>query len=151
MKRILAGLISLTLLCACTAQGAEQKQTTETTTPTKEAAATATSEIWKTDKMPVKVEYARMWEYSASGSSEDAAYIEALVDAIKRVKVGEPTDMATEDYTDVVLFTFEGEKDPLRLEFENQCWVKDQKTRYEVEGLRDVRQLLDQLIDEEQI
>jgi hypothetical protein len=143
MKRILTGIVAITLLCACTAQGAEQRQA-DTTAQTE-----ATSEIWTTDKTPTKVRYDRMWEYSASGETDDPAFISALVTSIKNLKVGNPTPMATDDFTDFVSFTFEGETEPLKLQFEDQCWVTDQKTRYEVEGIRDVRQLLDQLIDED--
>lgn len=143
MKRILTGIVAITLLSACTAQGAEQRQA-DTTAQTE-----ATSEIWTTDKTPTKVRYDRMWEYSASGETDDPAFISALVTSIKNLKVGNPTPMATDDFTDFVSFTFEGETEPLKLQFEDQCWVKDQKTRYEVEGIRDVRQLLDQLIDED--
>ena len=143
MKRILTGIVAVTLLCSCTAQGVEQRQA-DTTAQTE-----ATSEIWTTDKTPTKVRYDRMWEYSASGETDDPAFISALVTAIKNLKVGNPTPMATDDFTDFVSFTFEGETEPLKLQFEDQCWVKDQKTRFEVEGIRDVRQLLDQLIDED--
>jgi hypothetical protein len=145
MKRILTGIVAITLLSACTAQGAEQRQA-DTTAQTE-----ATSKIWTTDKTPTKVRYDRMWEYSASGETDDPAFISALVTSIKNLKVGNPTPMATDDFTDFVSFTFEGETEPLKLQFEDQCWVKDQKTRYEVEGIRDVRQLLDQLIDEDTI
>ena len=143
MKRILTGIVAITLLSACTAQGAEQRQADTT------AQTDATSEIRTTDKTPTKVRYDRMWEYSASGETDDPAFISALVTSIKNLKVGNPTPMATDDFTDFVSFTFEGETEPLKLQFEDQCWVKDQKTRYEVEGIRDVRQLLDQLIDED--
>ena len=143
MKRILTGIVAITLLSACTAQGAEQRQA-DTTAQTE-----VTTEIWTTDKTPTKVRYDRMWEYSASGETDDPAFISALVTSIKNLKVGNPTPMATDDFTDFVSFTFEGETEPLKLQFEDQCWVKDQKTRYEVEGIRDVRQLLDQLIDED--
>ncbi len=145
MKRILTGIVAITLLSACTAQGAEQRQA-DTTAQTE-----ATSEIWTMDKTPTKVRYDRMWEYSASGETDDPAFISALVTSIKNLKVGNPTPMATEDFTDLVSFTFEGETEPLKLQFEDQCWVTDQNTRYEVEGIRDVRQLLDQLIDEDTI
>lgn len=151
MKRILTGIVALSLLGACTAQGAEQKgsDTTAQTQATTESS--ETPEIWTTDKTPTKVRYDRMWEYSASGETDDPAFISALVVAIKNLKVGNPTPIATDDFTDFVSFTFEGETEPLKLQFEDQCWVKDQKTRYEVEGIRDVRQLLDQLIDEDTI
>lgn len=143
MKRILTGIVAITLLSACTAQGAEQRQADTT------AQTDATSEIWTTDKTPTKVRYDRMWEYSASGETDDPAFISALVTSIKNLKVGNPTPMATDDFTDFVSFTFEGETEPLKLQFEDQCWVTDQNTRYEVEGLKKVRQLLDQLIDED--
>ena len=48
MKRILTGIVAITLLCGCTAQGAEQRQA-DTTAQTE-----ATSEIWTTDKTPTK-------------------------------------------------------------------------------------------------
>ena len=149
MKRILTGIVAVTLLCSCTAQGAEQRQADTTAQTEVTAEASATSEIWTTDKTPTKVRYDRMWEYSASGETDDPAFISALVSAIKNLKVGKPTPMATDDFTDFVSFTFEGETEPLKLQFEDQCWVTDQNTRYEVEGLKKVRQLLDQLIDED--
>jgi hypothetical protein len=151
MKRILTGIVAITLLSACTAQGAEQRQADTTAQTEVTTEASATSEIWTTDKTPTKVRYDRMWEYSASGETDDPAFISALVTAIKNLKVGNPNPIATDDFTDFVSFTFEGETEPLKLQFEDQCWVKDQKTRYEVEGIRDVRQLLDQLIDEDTI
>ena len=63
-------------------------------------------ELWTATEQPVKVRYDRMWEYSDSAESSDPAVISALVDAVKALEVGEPTDTVIDDYTDVVTFFF---------------------------------------------
>ena len=97
--------------------------------------------------MPVSVEYSRMWEYSASAQTDDPAILAELVAAIRSLEIGEKSEWVTEDYTDILTFTF-ADGDALRLEFENQSWVTENGERYEVEGLGRVRAILDELVGE---
>ena len=106
-------------------------------------------QIWTAAEQPVSIRYDRMWEYSDYAESKDPALIAEIVDAIRGLTVGEPTDYAVEDYTDLLTFAF---PDGLtcRLEFEEQNWVTDDHARYHVEGLQRLRSLLDILMTEKQ-
>ena len=104
--------------------------------------------IWTASEMPVRVRYDRMWIYSACVESDDPIMIAALVDAVKNLSVGAPTQMAVEDYTDILTFTFAGESS-IRLTFEEQNWIKEENERYQVEGLSLVRLLLDEMIEKQ--
>ncbi len=105
-----------------------------------------TNAIWTAEEMPVHVRYDRMWIYSDYAESTDQEIIGELVDIIKTLEVGEETGMVTEDYTDILTFTFE-DGSSKRLEFEDQCWVAEDQKRYQVEGLSALRQLLDGLLE----
>lgn len=97
--------------------------------------------------MPVKVEYQRMWIYSAAGQSDDAEYISRLMTALKDIRVGEETDMAAEDYTDIIICTYADNR-TVRYEFEADWIVNDDGSRNEiVSGLSEVRKILDELIE----
>lgn len=106
-----------------------------------------TQEIWTAAEMPVRLRYDRMWEYSDYAETSDSVMIAEIVDVVKALKVGEPTDMAVEDYTDILTFTFE-DGGMVRLEFEEQNWVASDDTRYQVEGLSSLRSLLERLMNE---
>ena len=108
----------------------------------------APPEIWPTEEQPVRVRYDRMWIYSDYAESSDPAMIQALVDTVKALEVGDPTDMAVDDYTDVVTFFFPDDG-MLRLEFEENIWVTGDGRRYHVEGLFHVRRLLDEMLEEQ--
>ena len=105
-----------------------------------------TNAIWTAEEMPVHVRYDRMWIYSDYAESTDQEIIGELVDVIKTLEVGEETGMVTEDYTDILTFTFE-DGSSKRLEFEDQCWVAEDQKRYQVEGLSALRELLDGLLE----
>lgn len=105
--------------------------------------------IWTAAEQPVSIRYDRMWEYSDYAESNDPALIAEIVDAIRGLTVGEPTDYAVEDYTDLLTFVFP-DSSTCRLEFEEQNWVADDHARYHVEGLQTLRSLLDILMTEKQ-
>ena len=104
--------------------------------------------IWTRTDMPVSLRYDRMWEYSAFGETEDPEEIAAIVDALRKIEIGKPVDYAVDDYTDILTFHFEDGTD-LRLEFEEENWVKDRQERFHAEGLETLRRMLDGLIEEE--
>ena len=106
-------------------------------------------QIWTAAEQPVSIRYDRMWEYSDYAESKDPALIAEIVDAIRGLTVGEPTDYAVEDYTDLLTFAFP-DGSTCRLEFEEQNWVTDDHARYHVEGLQRLRSLLDILMTEKQ-
>lgn len=105
-------------------------------------------ELWPWTEEPVKVEYDRMWVYSARGESEDPELLAELTAALQSLKVGEPSELYVTDYTDVLTFTFPG-GEQYRLEFEEQQWVTAGDKRFTVEGLDRVRSILDTLLGEE--
>jgi hypothetical protein len=102
--------------------------------------------VWTRDELPVSIRYDRMWEYSASAETSDSAVISDLVNAIKDLQVGELFRQAAEDYTDLLTFRF-SDGETLCLEFENQCWVASDQTRYQVRGVERVRSILDRLVE----
>lgn len=112
-----------------------------------EAPASEIHSVWTKDEMPVSVDYYRMWIYSASARTDDPAILMELVAEIQSLEIGEKREWVTEDYTDILQFTF-ADGDTLRLEFENQSWVTENGERYEVKGLWRVRSILDELIGE---
>ncbi|MCR5094372.1 MAG: hypothetical protein K6B72_10410 [Lachnospiraceae bacterium] len=105
-------------------------------------------EIWTATEMPVHLDYARMWEYGAYGETDDPELIAEAVDAIRAIRIGEPTDMCVDDYSDYLTFTFEDGSE-VSLSFEEHIWVVDRETRYRVDGLKNLRAILDPLIGEE--
>ena len=133
--------MALFLLTGCAGPAAGQAPSESR--PTVEASA-----LWPKEELPVSVEYTRLWEYSASARSEDPLVIARLVEAVQALEIGEKSEWVTEDYTDILDFRFaDGER--LRLEFEDQCWVSEDKQRYEADGLAAVREILDELVEEE--
>lgn len=100
------------------------------------------------DDMPMKLAYQRMWEYSAYGECEDPAFIQTVLETIKQLKIGEETQMAAEDYADVIDFIYaDGSRE--RYEFEAGWIVMDDGKRYEVIGsLSALRKLLGALVEE---
>ena len=100
------------------------------------------------DDMPMKLAYQRMWEYSAYGESEDPAFIQTVLETIKQLQIGKETQMAADDYTDVIDFIYaDGSRE--RYEFEAEWIVMDDGKRYEVIGsLSALRRLLDTLVEE---
>ena len=123
VKRILMGLILLSL-CAC---GAKEMK------------------IENKGKEAVKMEYLRRYEYGADYECEDKEIIKKLLELIENLKIGNKSDMMTEDYTDILIFTYEdGTKDTYEFEADN---IVIDDTRYEVNGLREIRAILDQIAD----
>ena len=104
--------------------------------------------LWDREDMPVKVEYRRMWLYSAYAETEDAEAIAALVGAVRALTPGAADDTVTTDYTDVLVFRFAG-GETVELEFENQSYVAADGTRYHTEGLKNLRDVLEALFGEE--
>ena len=102
--------------------------------------------IWTKSEIPVRLDYDKMWEYGDSALTEDGELINAVIKAIKALKIGSKTDEVTDDFTDVLRFTFEDES-VFTIEFENQCWVKSENERYKVEGLDRVRELLEKMFE----
>ena len=107
-----------------------------------------TQEIWAASEMPVKLRYNRMWEYGDYAETDDADTIKAIVHAIGKLQVGELTDMGVDDFTDILTFEFK-DGSTARLVFEDNIWVKEDDERYIVEGIDDVRSLLDKVIMED--
>ena len=123
-----------------------EPETRESDTQTQGTTETAQpDEIWTRKDMPVSVRYDRLWVYSAYGETEDPEILKALVEAIRALEIGGESEWYTEDYTDILTFTF-ADGDTLRLEFENQSWVKTSNERYEVNGLDAVRAILEMIL-----
>ena len=135
-------LLAALLLAGCGAPGqtAEIPPSVETQAP---------AGLWTAAEKPVSVRYERRWIYGAEGESDDPETIEALVSAIRALDVGAVSETVTEDYTDVLTFTFAG-GGTLRLEFEGGNVVLADGTRREVQGLAHLRALLDGMIDAEE-
>ena len=159
-RRIFAAglLLSLLITCAlsaCASAGASETATAAAPTVTSEAAtAAAVSEsttdsgdpiLWPAKEMPVSLKYDRMWVYSAHAETEDPDTINRIVEAVKSLSVGEKADYVVEDYTDILLFTFP-DGSTYRLEFEEDNWVTEGSGRLHVEGLTQLRALLDKLL-----
>ena len=102
----------------------------------------AQREIWTATEKPVSLRYDRMWAYGDSAEITDGAKIAEVVDALRALRVGGPTDVCVEDYTDILTFTF-ADGTVTRLEFEEQIWVTEANERYTVEGLDRLRRALD--------
>ena len=76
----------------------------------------------------------------------------ATADSPKRatqfVSVGEKADYVVDDFTDLLLFTFP-DGSTYRLEFEEENWVTEGSGRLHVEGLSQLRALLDKLLGDQ--
>lgn len=138
---VLLVLLLALLLAACGTQGPDETGQGDPPGP-------AEGPVWTAEGMPVRVQYDRMWEYGDFAESEDPELIDGLVAALKSLEVGEPTQMMVEDFTDILTFTLEDGTE-YRLVFEENIWVKSEEERYLVEGLGNVRTLLDRMMDEE--
>ena len=104
--------------------------------------------LWPAKEMPVSLKYDRMWVYSAHAETEDAAILGKIVDAVKNLSVGEKADYVVDDFTDLLLFTFP-DGSTYRLEFEEENWVTEGSGRLHVEGLSQLRALLDKLLGDQ--
>ena len=168
MKRFLMILPVLLLLTGCTGgtQNQEESTSSAVTAASAPSSGSASSEaktnasaaktqdapesvpengIWTKEEMPVSVRYDRMWVYSASGETKDPEVLKELVDAVRALEIGEKSEWITEDYTDILSFRF-ADGDTLRLEFEDQSWVRADGERYEVSGLDRLRAILETLL-----
>ncbi len=158
MKRIQIILLAIMLLillllagCSSGAPGTAPSATTAAAASAASAAssassaATASDEIWTKEEMPVSLRYDRIWVYSAYAETKDPEIMKELVETIRALEIGEESEWITEDYTDILTFTFaNGEK--VRLEFENQSWVREDGKRLEVSGLEQVRAILEMIL-----
>ena len=113
-----------------------------------EAVPAGPASLWTREDTPVKVEYHRMWIYSALAETEDADKIAVLVGAVRALRPGAADDTMTTDYTDILVFHF-ADGETLELEFENQNYVAADGTRYHTEGLKILRDVLETLFGEE--
>ena len=104
--------------------------------------------LWPAKEMPVSLKYDRMWVYSAHAETEDAAILGKIVDAVKDLSVGEKANYVVDDFTDLLLFTFP-DGSTYRLEFEEENWVNEGSGRLHVEGLSQLRALLDKLLGDQ--
>ena len=170
-RRIFAAGLFLSLLITCTlsacASGAAPSAAPAASTSASETASPAASSgaseapsaaavsgsttdsgdpiLWPEKEMPVSLKYDRMWVYSAHAETEDPDTINRIVDAVKNLSVGEKADYVVDDYTDLLLFTFP-DGSTYRLEFEEDTWVTEGSGRLHVEGLTQLRALLDKLL-----
>ena len=140
-KKILLACVALLLLAGCSTRHVPTE--TELTNPNR----TVPSGLWTKDMTPERVAYERQWEYSAMYETDNPVVIGALIDAVKALEIGEEDESATQDYTDILTFYF-GDGETLRLEFENQNLVTEDGTRYQVDGLGELRRLLDGIAEE---
>ena len=151
-RRIFAAgmLLSLLITCtlsACASGGAPSAASTDGT-PASASESAADGEgpvLWPEKEMPVSLKYDRMWEYSAHAETEDPDTINRIVEAVRNLSVGEKADYIVEDFTDLLLFTFP-DGSTYRLEFEEENWVTEGSGRLHVEGLSELRALLDKLL-----
>ena len=131
MKRLIGylvmALLSASLLSACTAATEAPKETAD-------------------KPFPVKVTYQRMWEYSASGESTDPEVIQALLNGLDGLKIGAETNMAVDDFGDIIRFEYPDGSERV-YEIEVDILVNEDGTRNEVDGLNSLRELLNTLTD----
>ena len=167
-RRILAAGLLLSLLITCTlsacasggapsaAPGAAPSSASASAPETSSSTAAAPENtadsgapvLWPAKEMPVSLKYDRMWVYSAHAETEDAAILGKIVDAVKNLSVGEKADYVVDDFTDLLLFTFP-DGSTYRLEFEEENWVTEGSGRLHVEGLSQLRALLDKLLGDQ--
>ncbi len=129
MKKIIL-LLTTAMLCGCA--GRQEEKNVEVR-----------------EDMPVRLEYSMNREYGAWGESQDEEYMQSVLNALRAVTYGKKTDMAVEDYGDVIVFIYEdGSKEIFS--FEGDIYVAKDGQRYEVTGgLSRLRGLLKQMIEEE--
>lgn len=142
MKRIIALcltlVLTLTLFGAC-AKKAPEENTTET-------AVADPGRILSRTELPVSVHYDRQWAYSGSADTSDSSLIGMLVDALSFVQVEEKSDVATQDYTDIIRLSY-ADGFVETVEFEGNCWIGHNGLRYEADDLSNVRAVLGNILD----
>ena len=137
-------VIALTMalsMCACSIK---QRELPEKSLNTQDKF----SAVWTFNGTPVKIKYSRMWESGEYAECDDEELISEIVRVLKTLRVGKLTDMATDDFTDVLDFEFEDGSFG-RIELENECLVTKDNERYEIENpekLHKIRSLLDEVI-----
>ena len=164
-RRILAAGLLLSLLITCTlsacasggapsaAPGAAPSSASASAPETSSSTAAAPENtadsgapvLWPAKEMPVSLKYDRMWVYSAHAETKDPDTINRIVETVRNLSVGEKADYVVEDFTDILLFTFP-DGSTYRLEFEEDNWVTESSGRLHVEGLTQLRALLDKLL-----
>ena len=143
--------------CSADKGGEQEKSVTETksdkTVNHREKAKetnteTKSSAIWAFESTPVKIKYSRMWESAEYAECVDPELISEIVEALKELRIEDPTDMATDDFTDVLDFEFE-DGSIGRIEIENESLVAEDNKRFKInhpEKLHRIRRLLDEVI-----
>ena len=72
--------------------------------------------------------------------------IREIAGALRALQISGPSDVYTEDYTDILTFTF-SDGASVRLEFEGQDWVTKADGHLRVDGLAGLRGILDGLME----
>ncbi len=102
----------------------------------------------KDDPLPVKVRYHQMWESYAEGESTDPELIRQLLSELSSMKIGDRTNMAYDDFGDRIIFEY-SDGTQMVYYFEGDIFVMEDGSRYEVEGVDSLRDILSPLIPEE--
>ena len=162
MKRGWILLLVCLLLTGCTLMNTKEEKKEESSRPDESSSLSLPDEtnsssepvedskeevlvIWTTDETPTRIRYDRYWEYGDYVDIEDPETIAAIVQIIQGMKVGEKTNIITDDYTDILTFYF-ADEGMIRLEFEEQNWVHN-GDRYHVDGLGALRSLLTEVME----
>ncbi len=107
------------------------------------------SVIEETMDEPVKVIYQKNYEYSALFETEDKKIIQDLINALNKIKILSETNIAVDDYEDVITFvSADGETTTVR--FECKRLLKNDK-RYDVNGYEAVNDVLLSFSDTEDV
>ena len=101
--------------------------------------------VWTAADLPVSLRYDRMWVYGDTAETSDPDMIREIVGALRALTADGPSDVFTEDYTDILTFTF-SDGTSVRLEFEGQDWVTG-TGHIRLGGLAGLRSLLDGLME----
>ena len=110
---------------------------------------TLDSPIYFEIKTPVKARYERLWEYSDSAETENPEKIGEIVDALRIIHIGsDPIDQIVDDFSDRIVLTYEdGSENSFVFEAENYVSDLDGR-RYPVsQGLKELRNILDRMIE----
>lgn len=99
----------------------------------------------KDEQLPVKVMYHQMWETYTYAESTDPELIRTLLNELKDVKIGNETKMGYDDFGDSIVFEY-SDGTQTKYYFEDNIYVMEDGSRYEVEGLDPVRDTLRTLI-----
>ena len=92
-----AMLLPCALLCALLLTGCASPPPSSAGSPASVSAAQEAPVLWPWTEEPVKVQYDRLWMYSARGESEDPELLGALTAAVESLKVGAPSEVCVED------------------------------------------------------